>query len=191
MQFGFHLTSHGVISYVSLVMVLCGGGHISQTYFVSGPRFVWTPLRQSRRSKCPRVKIHLFVFVCFRVDKIWSAASPAPHLGSNLHSAGVPPPAGGEGRLHFNQIQPQLPRRDSNPGKWLTAGGESSQLQHQRAAPAGDMSVPPPCRRHRSRFLPRHALDTFDGVSESTISRGIFTRLILTLFCRNQIQTNY
>lgn len=97
MQFGFHLTSHGVISYVSLVMVLCGGGHISQTYFVSGPRFVWTPLRQSRRSKCPRVKIHLFVFVCFRVDKIWSAASPAPHLGSNLHSAGVPPPAGGEG----------------------------------------------------------------------------------------------
>ena len=75
---------------------------------------------------------------------------PAPHLSSNLHSAGVPPPAGGEGRLHFNQIQPQLPRRDSNPGKWLTAGGESSQQPapppaggtgrwHVRAA-----TVPPP-----------------------------------------------
>ena len=44
-----------------------------QESVVSGPCFVWTPLRQSRRSKCPRVKIHLFV--CFRVDKIWSAAS--------------------------------------------------------------------------------------------------------------------
>ena len=149
-----------------------------QESVVSGPRFVWTPLRQSRRSKCPRVKIHLFV--CFRVDKIWSAASQL-RIWAVICIALVCRHRL-EGRGGYILIRSSHSCHDGTrtlENDWQRAGrAASSQLHHQRAAPAGDMSVPPLCRRHRSRFLARHALDTFDGVSESTISRGIFTRLI-------------